>query len=69
MIPQTLEQPSRSRVFYTVQEAAERLDCSDKTIYRKLKLGELLGGKGPGGIRLNRARVDLMVQLLLEGKA
>ncbi len=57
-----------SRVLYTVQEAAERLNCSDKTVYRWLKLGELVGGKGPGGIRLNAARVDMLVKMIYEGK-
>jgi excisionase family DNA binding protein len=59
---------SRGRVLYTVQEAADRLRCSDKSVYRKLKLGELIGGKGPGGIRLNAARVELLVTAILEGK-
>lgn len=67
------EQPTEARqghrTLYTVAEAAERLTCSNKTVYRKLKLGELVGGRGPGGIRLNAARVDLLVQLILEGKA
>lgn len=64
-----LAEPSnRSRVFYTVDEASERLDCSDKTVYRWLKQGKLRGGRGPGGIRLSRAEVDMMVQLILEGK-
>ena len=61
------EAPNR-RVFYTAQEAAERLECSDKTIYRKLKAGELRGGRGPGGIRLDRAYVDMLVDLILKGK-
>ncbi|MDQ2999862.1 MAG: helix-turn-helix domain-containing protein [Fibrobacterota bacterium] len=59
--------PSR-RVLYTVQEAAARLNCSDKTVYRRLKLGDLVGGKGPGGIRLNAARVEMLVQMIYEGK-
>ncbi len=56
------------RVLYTVQEAADRLNCSHQTIYRKFKLGELIGGKGPGGIRLNAARIEMLVQMIYEGK-
>lgn len=59
---------SRGRVLYTVQETAERLRCSDKTVYRMVKLGELLGGKGPGGIRVNAARVELLVTAIMQGK-
>jgi excisionase family DNA binding protein len=61
-------QASSRRVFYTVQEAADRLQCSDKTVYRKLKMGELRGGRGPGGIRLDRAYVDMLIDLILQGK-
>lgn len=66
---EAIENNPNRRVFYTVKEAAERLECSDKTVYKKLAMGELIGGRGPGGIRLNRAKVDLLVQMLLEGKA
>jgi excisionase family DNA binding protein len=58
----------QGRVFYSVKEAAEKLECSDKSIYRYIKQRVFRASKKIGGIKLSRAEVDMYHRLMLEGK-